>query len=133
MSSRSSSESSWPERVAGSDQKLEKNKCGFVQDAGTRNAIFMVRMISERAIEKQRDVYMCFIDYTFDEVKHENLLGMLMNLDLHGKDIRIIRNLYWDQTACIRIGNEMSNFISIKRGVRQGCVSPLISSTCIVR
>ena len=32
--------------------------CGFVHDTGTRKAVFMVRMISERAIEKQRDVYM---------------------------------------------------------------------------
>ena len=63
-----------------------------------KNAIFMVRMISERAIEKQGDVYMCFIDYTkaFDRVQHDELLKMLMNLDLYGKDIHLIQNLYWD-------------------------------------
>ena len=37
--------------------------CGCAEDTGTRNEISMVRMIYERAIEKQRDVYMCFIDY----------------------------------------------------------------------
>ena len=36
--------------------------CVYVEDTGMRNAIFMVRMISERAIENQKDVYMCFID-----------------------------------------------------------------------
>ena len=43
-------------------------QCGFVEDTGKRNAIFMVRMVSERAIEKH--VYMCFTDYTkaFDKV-----------------------------------------------------------------
>ena len=62
---------------------------GFVEDAGMRNAIFMVRMISGRAIEKQRDVYMSFIDYTkaFDRVQHDELLKMLTSLDLYGKDI----------------------------------------------
>ena len=37
-------------------------QCGFVEDSGMGNAIFLVRMISERAIEKQRDVYIFFID-----------------------------------------------------------------------
>ena len=50
--------------------ETEVEQCGFVEDTGTRNAIFMVRMISERTIEKQGDVYMCWIDCTkaFDRV-----------------------------------------------------------------
>ena len=47
---------------------------------------------------------------------------MLQDLDLDGKDIRLVRNLYWDQSAAIRYQNELGNFASIKRGVRQGCV-----------
>ena len=89
-----------------------------------RNAIFMVEMISEKAIEKQRDGYMCFISYTkaFHRVQHDELLKMLMNLDLYGKDIHLIQNLHWEQSACIRIENEMSEYTKIKRGVHQGCV-----------
>ena len=35
---------------------------------------------------------MCFIDYTkaFDRVQHDELLKILMNLDLYGKDIHLI-------------------------------------------
>ena len=47
---------------------------------------------------------------------------MLHLLDLDGKDTRQVRNLYWDQSAAIRYQNELGNFASIKRGVRQGCV-----------
>ena len=99
-------------------------KFGFVEDAGMRNDIFMVRMISERAVEKQRDVYMCFIDYikAFYRVQHDVLLKIVMNLDLYGKDICLIWNLYWEKSACIRIENEMSEYSNIKRGVHQGCV-----------
>ena len=43
-------------------QEIGIEKCGIVEDTGMQNAIFMVRMISERAIEKQGDVYMCVID-----------------------------------------------------------------------
>ena len=45
-----------------------------------------------------------------------------MNIGIDGKDLRIITNLYWEQTAAVRIDGETSPFQHIKRGVRQGCV-----------
>ena len=104
--------------------EIGEQQCGFKKDTGTRNAIFMMRRLCERAIEMQQDIYLCFIDYTkaFDRVKHEVLLDMLQSLDLDGKDMRLIRNLYWEQSACIRIEGETSQYTDIKRGVRQGCV-----------
>ena len=49
--------------------------CGFVEGKGTANAIYMLRILIERALEVQKDVYLCFIDYTkaFDRVKHDEL------------------------------------------------------------
>ena len=46
------------------------------------------------------------IDYikAFDKVRHEELFRMLAALDIDGKDLQVIRNLYWEQTAAIRIG-----------------------------
>lgn len=60
-------------------------------------------------MEMQHDIYLCFIDYSkaFDKVKHETLLEMLQSLDMDGKDIRILRNLYWEQTAAIRVQNQI--------------------------
>ena len=71
---------------------------GFVEDKSTRNAIFIARMISERAIEMQKNLYLCFIDYAkaFDKVKHEQLINMLDFLEIDGKDLRVVRNLYWE-------------------------------------
>ena len=50
-------------------------QCGFVEDTGIRNAIFMVRMISERAI-----VYMCFTDYikSFDTKLKVQIQGIFI-------------------------------------------------------
>ena len=47
---------------------------------------------------------------------------MLNQLDIDGKDLRVLRNLYWDQTAAVRVGGELSEYANIKRGVSQGCV-----------
>ena len=85
--------------------EISQEQCGFVEDTGTRNAIFIVRTLFERAIEVQYDLYLCFIDYAkaFDKVKHEHLFEFLQNLDIDGKDVRLIRNLYWEQSAAMRI------------------------------
>ena len=47
---------------------------------------------------------------------------MLDNLNIDGKDLRIIKNMYWQQKAAIKIDNETGTFQHIKQGVRQGCV-----------
>ena len=44
------------------------------------------------------------------------------NLDIDGKDISLIRNLYWNPKAYMRTEDGLSPEIRIKRGVRQGCV-----------
>lgn len=75
------------------------------------------------------DVYVCFIDYSkaFDKVKHNKMITVLQDSGIDGKDLRIIKNLYWNQSAHIKINNEKTEEVKILRGVRQGCIlSPLI-------
>ena len=55
-------------------------------------------------------------------MKHEDLFEFLQNLDIDGKDLRLIRNLYWAQSAAIRIYGNIGKYTQIRRGVRQGCV-----------
>ena len=106
----------WPE--------IGREQFGFVEDAGTRNAIFVLRVITEKAVEMQKDIYMCFIDYTktFDKVRHQELFKDLDKLDLYRKDVHLLASLYWNQTACIQRDGEYSEHTKIRRGVRQGSV-----------
>ena len=105
-------------------QEVAEEQCGFVEGKGTSNAIFMLRMIAERMIEKQRDIYLCFIDYekAFDRVKHTHLIQMLEDINIDKNDLNIIRKLYWSQKACVRVNGEVTEYQEIRRGVRQGCV-----------
>ena len=104
--------------------EIAEEQYGFVKGKGTRNAIFILRMLTESSIEMQKDVYMCFIDYekAFDRVRHTDLIDILQRINLDGKDIRLITNLYWSQLAAVNIDNNLTSWIEIKRGVRQGCV-----------
>ena len=72
-------------------------------DRGTRNAIFGLRRLVERLIEKQKDVYVSFIDHskTFNTLKHEPLLELLQSLDIDLRDIKLLVNIYWNQQAAV--------------------------------
>ena len=104
--------------------EIAEEQFGFMEGKGTINAIFALRMIIERALEVNKDIYLCFIDYTkaFDRVKHAEIIEILQNLNIDSKDLRIIENIYWEQTAALRLNNNLTKFQKIKRGVRQGCV-----------
>ena len=53
---------------------------------------------------------MCFIDYekTFDRVNREKIIKCLKEIDINGKDLRLIRNLYWNQKAYLRTDEGLS-------------------------
>ena len=104
--------------------EIGEEQCGFVEGKGTVNAVYMLRTVLERSVEVNKDVHLCFIDYTkaFDRVRHVNMVEMLADLQIDGKDLRLVKNIYWKQQAAIRIDSTVGQYQSIKRGVRQGCV-----------
>ena len=79
-------------------------------DKGTGNVIFVLRRLVERSVEKQRYIYTCFIDYSkaFATVKHESLVELLQSLDVDKSETRLLTNLYWEQTADVRCGDDIS-------------------------
>ena len=104
--------------------EISETQFGFMADEGTRNAIFSLRTLMERAIEVHKDLYLCFIDYfkAFDKVRHSDLFDILLRHNSDGKDLRVIRKLYWKQEDKIRIDNDCSVHKPISRGVRQGYI-----------
>ena len=73
-------------------------------------------------MQVQRKLFIWYIDYTkaFGKVQHGYLLEMLKQLGKDGKDIRVIRNLYWEQTAVIAVETQFSQVIKIQQGIMQG-------------
>ena len=73
-------------------------------------------MLIEKCIAKQRDLYICFIDYVkaFDCVRHDKLISMSNQLEIDGKDLRLKRS--------VRLHGELGDWISIEKGVLQCCV-----------
>ena len=76
--------------------EMSETQFGFMTDRGTINAIFSLRTLMERAIEIQKDLYLCFIDFSkaFDKVKLSDLFDILLKHNCDGKDLSVIKNLY---------------------------------------
>ena len=97
--------------------QISEVQYGFIPDRGTRNAIFVLRRLVERMIEKQKYVYVCFIDYSkaFDAEKHEPQIELLQSLDIDPQDVKLLANQYWNQQAEVRHNGEISASISMKQ------------------
>ena len=91
---------------------------------GFRNATFMGRTGMGRAVVKQRELYMCFVDFekAFHTVRHELWRRRLLRLRVYAAVLRVLVNLFWGQKAVVKIGDKRSGWTEIRKGVRQGCV-----------
>lgn len=108
---------------------MDDAQMGFRNAFGTREALFGANVLLQKCRDQRKDVFACFIDYekAFDRVRHSKLMEILRQIQLDSKDIRLIENLYWGQTAEVRTGSIKTSSLEIQRGVRQGCVlSPLL-------
>ena len=64
------------------EEEISHLQSGFRSGMGTRDVIFNFRLLCEKALEINQDVYICFIDYTkaFDKVKHHMMIECLTEL-----------------------------------------------------
>uniref|UniRef100_A0A8D8Y176 Craniofacial development protein 2 n=3 Tax=Cacopsylla melanoneura TaxID=428564 RepID=A0A8D8Y176_9HEMI len=106
------------------EDEIAPNQFGFRNAVGTREALFSVQVLFQKCRDVSCDVYACLIDYqkAFDRVKHEKMIEILKKTGIDGKDLKIISNLYWHQTASLKIEDENTDEVEILRGVRQGCI-----------
>lgn len=111
------------------EQQMSDTQFGFRSGLGTREALYAITVLTQRCRDMNVDVYACFIDYckAFDMVRHDKMIEILRTTGVDRLDVRIIAELYWRQTADVKVGDALSESVSIKKGVRQGCVlSPLL-------
>ena len=84
---------------------------GFINSRGARDQIANIRWIIEKAMEFQKNIYFCFIDYSkaFYCVDHYKLLKILKEMEMPDYLLTyLLRNLYVVQEATIRTGHETS-------------------------
>ena len=87
----------------------------FRKGRGTKVQIANIRWVIEKAREFQKNTYFCFIDYAkaFDCVDHNKLWKILKELGIPDHLTCLLRNLYADQEATVRIGYVTTDWLQI--------------------
>ena len=90
------------------NHELPDVQVGFRKGRGSRDQIANILWIIEKAIEFQKSIYFCFIDYAkaFDCVDHNKLWKILKEMGIPDHLICLLRNLYTSQEATVRTDME---------------------------
>ncbi|KAJ4432498.1 hypothetical protein ANN_21118 [Periplaneta americana] len=103
---------------------LEKEQFDFRKERGTRDATGLLRTVGERYLEKNKEVYVVFVNLekAFDRVNWNKLMGILKKIGVDLKERRLFSNLYMKHIpsfAHIHISNASSRFSSLRRNVHR--------------
>ena len=97
---------------------------GFRRGRGCTDQIFTVRQICEKYLGKGKDVYFAFLDLekAYDRVDRDAMWNVLRLYGIGSRLLRGVKSLYVGSKACVRVGNEVSEWFPVRVGLRQGCV-----------
>ena len=107
---------------------------GFRRGRGCTDQIFIVRQMCEKYLGKGKDVHFAFLglEKAYDSVDRDAVWIVLRLYGIGGRLLRGFKSLYVGSKSCVRVGNEVSEWLPVRVGLRQGCVmSPWLFSLYI--
>ena len=113
------------------NEELSDVQVGFRKRRGTRDQIANIPWIIEKAMEFQKKIYLCFINYAkaFDCVDHNKPWKTLKGMGIPDHLVCLLRNLYVCQKARVRTLYGITDWFKIEKGMRQ---SYLLSPVCLI-
>ena len=113
------------------NRELPDVQAGFRKGRGARDQMANIHWIIEKALEFQKNIYFCFIDYAkaSDCVDHNILWKILKEMGIPDHLTCLLRNLHAGQEATVRTGHGATDWFQIGKGVYQGvyCHPPYLT------
>ena len=102
------------------NEEISEEHAGFRPGKGTRDQIMNLKMVLEKNRERGNDVFLCFIYYSkaFDTVAHDTLWNDMHKMGFPTHRILLIKALYDQQRAAVRMSYGLTEWFEIGKGVR---------------
>ena len=111
------------------DDQLPEIQADFRFNRSTMDQIFILKMALEQRREFNKPLYMCFVDIAkvYNSVNRELLWKVCRSYGISKKLVNLLKMLYKDSIATVRINGELSDSIEIKSEMMQGGIpSPIL-------
>ena len=111
------------------ENKFSEEQSGFRPSKQTQDHIFTIRTIAEKAINRQRNLYLAFLDLkaAFDTVSKIEVYSTLNKLKVNTKLQKVIKSVCNEVRGVVRLKGKKSKTFEMKNGLKQGdSLSPLL-------
>ena len=115
---------------------IAEEQADFRTGRSTTEQIFNLRIVCEKYLQYQQDLYQVFIDFkkAFDRVWHAALWATMNKYNISTNLIRVIQNLYDKATSAVLFNSSIEDWFQTTIGVRQGCLlSPTLFNIFLKR
>ena len=103
--------------------RIMEEQVGFRPGRGCMENVFVIRQLAEKMLERGKRLYAAFLDLdkAYDRVWRTGLWEALKQYGVEGRLLKAVQGLYKDSEATVKVGEEMTDWFEVQRGVRQGC------------
>ena len=104
---------------------IAEEQAGFRAGRSTTEQIFNLRILGEKYLQHQQDLYHVFIDIkkVFNRVLYAALWATMKRYNISANLIRVIKNLFEKATRAVLFNSSIGDWFGATGGVRQGVYS----------
>ena len=102
------------------EKMIAEDQAGFRAGRSTSEQIFNLRILCEKYLQHQQDLYHIFIDFkkAFDRVWHAALWATMKKYNISTNLIQVIKNLYNKATSAVLFNGSIEDWFRTTIGVR---------------
>ena len=111
------------EKILGNEQ------AGFRPKHSTLDHIFALHILSNYYIDRKKQLFCAFVDYSkaFDFIERTHLWQKLLDSNINGKVLNVVKNMYANAKSQVSFKNTLAGSFPCQVGVRQGeNLSPML-------
>ena len=109
-----------PNRLKPQTEKIiAEEQAGFRAGRSTTEQIFNLRILCEKYLQHQPDLYHVFVDFkkAFDRVWHASLWASMKKYNISTNHIRFVKNLYDKVTSAVLFNSSIGDWFQTTVGV----------------